>query len=162
MAITKDKKKQIIASFESLLQDAQSVVFVQFNKLPVAHVNVLRRKLQDASVGYKVGKKTLLKRVLDTKGYQGTLPELPGEIAVAYGADLLAPAREVYDFAQTHKESVAIVGGVFEGSYKNKEEMMAIATIPPMQMLRGMFVNIINSPIQRFAIVLAQIAEKRA
>jgi ribosomal protein L10 len=36
--------------------------------------------------------------------------------------------------------------------------MMSIATIPPLQTLRGMFVNLINSPIQRFAVVLDQIA----
>jgi hypothetical protein len=40
-------------------------------------------------------------------------------------------------------------------------EMLGIATIPPLQTLRGMFVNIINSPIQRFAVVLDQIAASK-
>jgi hypothetical protein len=35
---------------------------------------------------------------------------------------------------------------------------MSIATIPPLQTLRAMFVNLINSPIQRMAVVLDQIA----
>jgi hypothetical protein len=39
---------------------------------------------------------------------------------------------------------------------------LSIATIPPLQTLRGMFVNIINSPIQRFAVALDQIAKKNA
>jgi ribosomal protein L10 len=38
---------------------------------------------------------------------------------------------------------------------------MSIATIPPLQTLRGMFVNLINSPIQRFAVVVNAIAEKQ-
>lgn len=162
MAISKEKKQTIVASFEDLLQDAKSVVFVQFSKLTVSAATALRRKLRAEGVGYKVGKKTLLKRVLDTKGYEGTLPELDGEIAIAYSTDLLAPAREVYDFQKGHKDSVAIVGGIFDGSYKTKEEMMAIATIPGMQTLRGMFVNIINSPVQRFAIALNEVAKKKA
>lgn len=161
MAISKEKKQSIVASFEHLLQDANSVVFVQFNKLTVKLANALRRKLKSEGVAYKVGKKTLLKRVLDAKGYQGTLPDLDGEIAIAVGVDALAPAREVYEFQKGNKDALSIVGGVFEGSYKTKEEMLAIATIPGMQQLRGMFVNIINSPIQRFAIVLNEVAKKK-
>ena len=43
---------------------------------------------------------------------------------------------------KTHKEQFIIVGGVFDGVYKTKEEMMSIATIPGLQTLRGMFVNL--------------------
>ena len=162
MAISKEKKQAIVSSFSDIVTGAESVVFVQFNKLTVLSSNALRRKLRASDVGYKVGKKTLLKRVLETQGYTGELPPLEGEIAVAYSADPLAAAREVYDFQIANKGVVSIVGGVFEKGYKNQTEMMAIATIPPLQTLRGMFVNIINSPIQRFAIALDQIAKKNA
>jgi ribosomal protein L10 len=39
--------------------------------------------------------------------------------------------------------------------------MSEIATIPAMPVLRGRFANVINSPIQRFAVVLNQVAEKK-
>lgn len=162
MAITKEKKQSIVATFSDIVAESDSIVFVQFDKLTVANAIALRRKLRASGVGYKVGKKTLLKRVLATKGYTGTLPELPGEIAIAYSTDAIAPAREVYEFQKAHKDVITLVGGIFEGGYKNKEEIMAIATIPPLQTLRGMFVNIINSPIQRFVIALDQIAAKKA
>jgi large subunit ribosomal protein L10 len=158
MPITLEKKKELVSSLEDSLASAKSVVFVKFDKLTVADVNTLRRDLQKESIGYSVAKKTLLKRALSTGNITGTAPEMPGQIAVAYSADLLAPAREVFAFAKGHKENIEIVGGVFEGKYMSKEEMVAIATIPPLQTLRGMFVNLINSPIQRFAVVLDQIA----
>jgi large subunit ribosomal protein L10 len=160
MAITKEKKQSIVASFSEIIAGANSIAFVQFDKLTVANGIALRRKLRAAGVGYKVGKKTLLKRVLEAQGYTGALPELPGEIAIAYSTDALAPIREIYDFQKTNKDIITLVGGIFEGSYKNKEDIMVIATIPPLQTLRGMFVNIINSPIQRFVIALDQIAQK--
>jgi len=158
MPITLDKKKELVAGLEKSLKSAKSVVFVKFDKLTVADVNTLRRNLQKEGVGYSVAKKTLLKRALGVGGLAGELPEMPGQIAIAYGEDLLSPAREVFAFAKTHKENISIVGGVFEGKYMNASEMMSIATIPPLQTLRGMFVNLINSPIQRFAVVLDQIA----
>jgi large subunit ribosomal protein L10 len=158
MPITLDKKKELVASLEGALKGANSVVFVKFDKLKVADVNTLRRTLQEQEVGYKVAKKTLLKRALSTHGITGDLPEIPGQLAIAYSADLLAGAREVFAFSKKHKDNVSIVGGVFEGKYMNASEMMSIATIPPLQTLRGMFVNIINSPIQGFASVINQIA----
>lgn len=161
MAITKEKKHSIVASFSDIVANASSIAFVQFDKLTVANSIALRRKLRAAGVGYKVGKKTLLKRVLKEQGYTGELPELSGEIAIAYSTDPLAPIQEIYDFQKANKDIVTLVGGVFEKGYKDKAEIMVIATIPPLQTLRGMFVNIINSPIQRFVIALDQIAQKK-
>jgi large subunit ribosomal protein L10 len=162
MSISLDKKKELVASLEKALKGANSVVFVKFDKLKVADVNTLRRSLQAEKVGYQVAKKTLLKRALSTHKITGDLPEVPGQLAIAYGEDLLAPAREVFAFQKGHKDNVSIVGGVFEGKYMNATEMMSIATIPPLQTLRAMFVNLINSPIQRMAVVVNAIAEKKA
>jgi len=163
MAITKQKKVELVASMTERLSDAKSIVFVNFKALPVSETKLLRRKLSADKVGYFVTKKTLAKRVLTDLKAKGEMPELPGELAIAYGDDLLAPARETYAFQTTPRDkgSISIVGGIFDGEYKTQSEMMAIATIPPLQILRGMFVNLINSPIQRFAIAMGQIAESK-
>lgn len=162
MPITLDKKKELVAGLEKSLKSANSIVFVKFDKLTVSDVNTLRRDLQSQKVGYMVSKKSLLKRAMNAQGYKGEIPEMPGQTAIAFSEDLLASAREVFNFAKTHKENIEIIGGVFEGKYMNASEMLSIATIPPLQTLRGMFVNLINSPIQRFAVVLNQIADKKA
>lgn len=161
MAITKQKKVELVASMKERLADAKSIVFVNFKALSAAETKMLRRKLLADNVGYFVTKKTLAKRVLGDLKAKGDMPELPGELAIAYGEDLLSPARETYAFQTTPRDkgSISIVGGIFDGEYKTQAEMMAIATIPPLQVLRGMFVNLINSPIQRFAIAMGQIAD---
>jgi len=162
MPITKSRKKELVLGLEDSLKSAGSVVFVQFDKLGVAEANELRRKLQSENVSYLVSKKTLLKRALDTQKIEGELPAIEGQIAIAYGEDLLSPSREIFNFSKTHKENIKIVGGVFEGKYMSANEMLSVATIPPLQTLRGMFVNLINSPIQRFAVVLDQVSQAKA
>ncbi|PCI29104.1 50S ribosomal protein L10 [Candidatus Wolfebacteria bacterium] len=161
MAISKDKKKKIVENVTNAISDSESMVFVNFHGLGVSDTNELRRSLREEEVGYTVAKKTLIRRALDAANIPGDQPELAGELAIAYGKDLLAPARGVYEFSKKHKENIAILGGIFEGEYKTQDEMIVIASIPPMQTLRAMFVNIINSPIQGFASVLHQVAEKR-
>lgn len=161
MAINKEKKKEIVVKVKDAVDSADSVVFVNFHGLGVSDTTQLRKNLRDGGVGYTVAKKTLIKKVLGESKVEGDIPSLDGELAIAYGKDLIAPARGVYEFQKDHKDSMTILGGVFEGRYMNKEEMMDIATIPPTPVLYGQFVNLINSPIQRFAVVLDQIAQAK-
>lgn len=161
MAISKEKKKEIFSKIKDLLESSKSIVFVHFNKLLVQDASHLRRSLKKEKIGYTVAKKTLIKKVLESSEITGEQPPLDGEIAIAYGDDLLSPAREVLNFQKKLEGKVNIVGGIYEGEYKTKEEMISIASIPSLEILRGMFVNVINSPIQRFAVVLGQISEKK-
>jgi len=159
MAITKEKKKEIIKSLEKIVKDSKSVVFVNFHKLLVKDVSFIRRSLKSEGVGYVVAKKSLFKRALDANIIKGSMPVLVGELAVTFGEDLLAPARSIYGFQKKMEGKVSILGGIFEGEYKSKEEMVNMASIPSLQILRGMFVNIINSSIQRFVIGLNEVAK---
>ena len=90
------------------------------------------------------------------------MPALPGEVAVAWTAeDVTAPARGVYEFGRKLKGALTLLGGVFEGAYADAVKIVTIATIPPVPVLRGMFANIINSPRQRFAIALNEVAKTK-
>lgn len=163
MAITKAKKTDIIAKLSAAFADATSVVFVKFGKLSVADTSAMRKALKEGGTQYMVAKKTLIRRALADRGYEGTIPELPGEIAIAWSADdATAPARGIYEHAKKHKDSLAIMGGVFENAFADAAKMLSIATIPPVAVLRGMFVNVINSPRQRFAVALAEVAKTKS
>ena len=161
MAITKEKKQTILARLDDVKKDSESIVFVKFNKMAVNDTTAMRAQLRDLGVGYFVAKKTLMKRAFDGS-FEGTMPELEGEIAVAYSSDAIAPAQNIKEFASKYKDKISIAGGVFQGVYKDAGEMTEIASIPPLPVLRGMFVNVINSPIQGLVLGLNAIAEKKA
>lgn len=161
MPITRKQKEEVVAKTTDAMKGAQSTVFVNFHGLSVSDTTELRSNLREQSIGYMVAKKTLIKRSLDQVKVAGDQPELDGELAIAYGEDLISPAREVYEFQKQHKDNISIIGGVFDGRYMNKEEMLDIATIPPMPVLYGQFVNLINSPIQRFVVALSEIAKAK-
>ena len=162
MAISKDKKRAIVARLTDAFKEASSVVFVGFSKLTVKDASLMRKELANAGVRYFVAKKTLIRRALDERGYTGEVPALPGEIAVAWTTnDVTAPARGVYEYGKKLKGVLSLLGGVLEDAFLDAGQMTAIATIPPMIVLRGMFVNVINSPIQGLVIALDKIREKK-
>ena len=43
----------------------------------------------------------------------------------------------------------------------DKDQMTVIASIPPLPTLYGMFVNVVNSPIQGLVMALDQIGKKK-
>ena len=144
-----------------------SMVFINFHGLGVADTTEVRRQLRNSGVSYTVAKKTLAAKALGERGFTGTVPEFSGELAIIYPAknadasDVTAPAREIRTFEKKFEGKIAILGGVFESKYVSKEEMTAIAAIPSKQTLYGMFVNLVNSPIQRFVIAVDQVAKTK-
>ena len=162
MAVNKAKKVEIVEKLKKAFKDAKSLVFVNFKGLTVGNTTDMRRSLKGENISYTVAKKTLTNIALDGEKFEGEKPALEGELAMAWSDDLVAPARGVYNFVKKFPENLKILGGVFEGRYMTALEMIEIAKIPGMEVLRGKFVNIINSPIQRFVIGLSEIAKKKA
>ena len=161
MPVSKQKKQESLSKLKSAFADATSVVFVNFHGLNVQNTTDLRKALKKEGIDYTVAKKTITRMALKDSGVAGSTPEFLGELGIAYGSDSLAPAREVYTFQKKFPEGLKILGGIFEKKFQSQEEMMALASIPPLQTLRGMFVNIINSPVQRFVIALSEVAKQK-
>ncbi len=162
MAINKKQKGEIIDAVKELLSKSKSVALVNFHKLTVQKTTEIRKELRSKNLGYYVAKKTLAKRAFADAKIEGETPSLDGELALVYGDDLLAPAREIYAFQKKMDGQLSILGGIFDGVFKNKEEMVSIASIPPQEVLYAQFLNVINSPIQGLVIALNAIAEKKA
>lgn len=161
MAITKQKKEEIVKKMTDAFGKAKSVVFVNFKGIKVNEQNKLRKTLRENEVGYTVAKKTLVSLALDKAKFSGERPNLGTELAVAWSDDNLASHREIGTFALKNKEQMTIIGGMFEGEYIDADKVKDLATIPSMDTLRAQFVNLINSPIQRFAIALDAIAKSK-
>ena len=164
MAIKKEKKREILAKLGKALDEATAATFVGFTKLTVTDASLMRRELKGAGVKYYVAKKTLLRLALKQQGFEGQAPDLPGEVALAWttGEDTTASARSVYEYGKKLKGAVRLLGGVFERVLKDMEGITAIATIPSTPVLRGMFLNVIHSPIQGLVVALDKIREQKA
>jgi large subunit ribosomal protein L10 len=160
MALLKSRKEEMIKDLEKTIKDSESLVFVNFHGLKVGEETKLRRDLRDNGIGYKVGRKTLLKRALQGKA-EGEIPELTGEVAIAFSKDQTAPAREVFNFQKTHVGLLSILGGIFEGKFVNGIFMEEIARIPSREVLLSKLAFLFQSPMQRLAIAVNEVAKKK-
>lgn len=158
--ITKQQKGEIIKEIQKEAEKSEFLAFVNFHGLNTTLATEARRALRAVGANYKVVKKTLLKKALEVLKVEGEMPNLEGEIAVAFsGQDSLAPARLLHQFLKKNKVG-QFVGGVFGKKYIGAKEVIAYAVIPSREVLLGQFVNVINSPIQGLVIALNERAKK--
>ncbi|MDO8553155.1 MAG: 50S ribosomal protein L10 [bacterium] len=167
MAKTKEEKGKIIDKLENAFKNASSSVLVHFTKVTVAEESAMRRNLRADGISYTVAKKTLIRRALDKLGLKHDDVELQGEVAMVYDSskegDPTAVARKVLEFVKKlGAEKLSILCGTFEDRFVGQTEMREIATIPSLHTLRGMFVNVISSPMRGLVVALSAIAEKKA
>lgn len=158
--LQKSKKEEMIKDLEGAIKNSESLVFVNFHGLKVSDETKLRSELREQGVSYRVSRKTLLARALKGKA-EGEIPELAGEVAIAYSKDAISSPREVYNFQKTHKGMLNILGGIFEGKFVSSAYMMELATIPSREVLLSKIAFLLKSPMQRLAIAVGEVAKKK-
>ncbi|MEX2029177.1 MAG: 50S ribosomal protein L10 [Candidatus Paceibacterota bacterium] len=164
--LQKSKKAEMIKELEGAIKESKSLVFINFHGLKVSEETVLRKNLREQGVGYKVSRKTLLARALAGKA-EGEIPGLEGEVAIAYlpaqagSKDALVAPREIFNFQKTHKGMLNILGGIFQGKFVDGAYMTELATIPTREVLLSKLAFLLQSPMQRLAIAVNEVAKKK-
>lgn len=153
-------KQPIVEEISANIQDAASVVVVDYRGITVAQDTALRKQLREAGVTYKVYKNTMMTRAFKGTAFEGLTSSLEGTNAIAISkTDATAPARIINNFAKDCP-ALEMKAGVVEGIVYDAQGIAAIANIPSREELLSKFLGSIQSPITNFARVLNQIAEK--
>jgi len=153
-------KQPIVEEIKQYASEASSAVLVDYRGLTVAQDTVLRAKLREAGVVYKVYKNTMLHLAFEGTDFAQLDPNLEGPTAVAFGMDdATAPARVIKQFAKENPQ-LEFKAGVVEGTYYDAAGIEVIADIPSREALISRLLGSMQSPIANFARVIKQIAEK--
>jgi large subunit ribosomal protein L10 len=156
------EKQAIVASLTEKLQNASAGVLVDYKGITVAEDTALRAELRKNNVEYAVVKNTLLRFAAKNCGLDELDGVLNGTTSLAIcNDDPVAPARVINDFAKKCNDHFEIKGGFMDGKVMSLEEVMALAAIPPLPILRAQVLGTMLAPISGLACVLKQIAEKQ-
>lgn len=154
-------KQPIIDEIKSNLQDAQSVVIVDYRGITVEQDTRLRKELRESDIIYKVYKNTMVRFAIEGTEFESLKDDLEGPTAIAISkTDATAPARILAKYAK-EAEDLEIKAGVVEGTYYDQAGIKAISSIPSREELLSKLLGSIQSPIANFARVIKQIAEKQ-
>lgn len=147
------EKAQLVADLAEKLRAAPAAVVLSFRSLTMADSARLRRALRPTGGRLQVVPKRLFRRVAEQLGWPPSLGGGAGSVAVAWSADLLAPAKSVHAYAKT-AVGASILGGVLEGSLLDGAAVERLAVLPPAETLRGMIVSVLAGPMRGLVGVL--------
>ncbi len=155
-------KQPVVEEIKGYVETAKAAVLVDYRGLTVEQDTILRKKLREAGVVYKVYKNTMLNFAFKGTAYEALEKDLNGPTAVAFGMDdATTPARILLECTKTMPK-LEFKAGVVEGTYYDANKLQVIATIPSREVLISKLLGSLQSPITNFARVLKQIAEKQA
>ena len=157
-----ESKKAVVEALTGKIQEATSVVFVDYKGITVAQDAELRNQFREAGVEYSVVKNTLTRFATKEVGYDFD-EVLNGTTAMASTTgDPIAPARIVCEFAKKNKlKTLTIKGGVVEGSVLSATELNGFGELPSKNALVASVLGTFLAPISSLAFVLDQIREQK-
>ncbi len=155
-----ESKKAVVEALTGKIQEATSVVFVDYKGITVAQDAELRNQFRDAGVEYSVVKNTLTRFAAKNAGYDFD-EVLNGTTAMASTTgDPIAPARIVAEYAKKNKLAMSIKGGIVEGSVLSAAQLAGFSELPSKNALVAQVLGTFLAPISSLAFVLDQIRVK--
>jgi len=156
-----EQKQAFVAELADKLKAAAGGVLVDYKGISVEDDTKLRKELREAGVDYFVVKNTLLKRAAEMAGIEGLEPALSGTTAIAlHNEDIIVAPKVLNKKAEASDGKFAIKLGFVDGQVISKEEVEKYAKLPSKETLLSQLVFMLQSPIQRVAIAINEIAKK--
>lgn len=154
MAISKEKKRELVADYADKLARSEAVIFTDYSGLPVKEQQKLRRQLWESQSGFQVVKNTLLRRALQDAGMSVPEETLTRPTALGYCfEDVTTVVKVLSDFAK-ETEFLTFKGGLLGARFIGAEEVEALAKLPSRDVLLALVVRGIQSPISGLVNVL--------
>jgi large subunit ribosomal protein L10 len=145
----KADKERIVEELTARLKDTPTLFVADYRGLSVTEIDDLRTKLIEHGAKFTVVKNTLTKRAAEAAGADALLAMLEGPTAIAFieaDGDMVAVAKALSDSAKTTK-ILAIRGGILDGNPIGEADVQNLATLPPLDVLRGQVVGAITAPL---------------
>ena len=150
MAITRQKKEEILAKLVASFESAKSIVFAKNKGLSVPDTRTLRAALRAENVSFTVAKKTLFKRAAESAKCDFDMEVLEGAIGVAISSeDEVTPAKVIATFAKKN-ENLELIAGIIDGKFLGTDEIKSLSALPSKEELYAKMLGSMQAPLSGF------------
>jgi large subunit ribosomal protein L10 len=153
----KTDKERIVTELAEELGAADTLIVADYRGLTNKQLEALRDQLLQHGARFRIVKNTLTRRAAEQAGADALLIMLEGPTAIAFIESAGDPAAVAKALAQTAKETnvLALRGGILEGKALSSEQVAELATLPPVDVLRGQLVGAIVAPLTQLLAILS-------
>lgn len=150
MALTKDKKNQVVADISELLDASKLTVVAQYQGTTVKAMQALRRDAKANGTKISVVKNRLVKKAIEAnktlKDVDTSL--LNGQLLYAFNAeDEVAPAQVLNNFAKENPNFQFVGAITVDGQFMTADDVKALAVLPSKDDIIAQTVAMLLSPV---------------
>lgn len=158
MALTKDKKSEIINDITRLLDASKLTVFANYQGTSVQSIQALRNTAGQSGTQILVIKNRLFKKAVESDARFTNFEKdiLKGQLIYAFNPnDEVAPAQELANFAKIQPQIKFVGGLTADGTSVSVDDLKILANLPSHEQLRSILAGTIAAPLSGFVRVMS-------
>jgi len=148
--VEKAKKAEVVGDLSEVFAKAGSVVVAHYTGMTVAQMADLRSRMRASGASFRVAKNRLAVRALKGTAIEGISHLFKGPTGIAISDDPVAASKVAAAYAKDNAKLV-ILGGSVGTTELNASGVMALASLPSLDQLRGKIVGLIVAPATKIA-----------
>ena len=162
MAISKQKKEDILAEYKGWLDRSQAIVLVEYTGMTVKGLDVIRAKVRETGGELHIVKNTLARKIFEANGMNVPAGLLEKSTAVVFAfSDAAATSKALLD-ATKALEPMKLKGGFLGKQAMTAAQVKALAELPPLPVVRAQLLGVLQAPAGKLVRTIAEPARSLA
>lgn len=162
MALTRQRKDEILATYTDWLKRSQAVILVEYTGARMKDMDAIRAKVRESGGEFHVVKNTLLRRALKDQGMSMPDETLLKSSAMSFAfTDPAATAKALAD-ASKAMSFVKVKAGFMAGQLLDAAQVKALAELPPLPIVRARLLAMLQAPASQLVRTIAEPARSLA
>jgi large subunit ribosomal protein L10 len=156
LAITKERKEEVLSQYVDWMKRSQAVILVEYTGVKMKDLDNIRAKIREAGGEFHVVKNTLARRAFADNGMQLPNDYLVKSTAVSFAfTDPASTAKALTD-ATKGNEFVKVKGGFMSGQSLSAAQVKALADMPPLPVVRAQLLGVLQAPAGKLVRTIAE------
>lgn len=156
MAISKQRKEEVLAQYQDWLKRSEAVILVEYNGANMKVMDALRSKIRDTGGEFHVVKNTLARRAFADSGMNLPADAFVKSTAVSFAFKDPASTAKALSDAMKGNEFVKVKAGFIAGQTLSVAQVKALADLPPLPVVRAQLLGVLQAPAGKLVRTIAE------
>jgi len=156
LALSRQKKEQVLAQLQKYIDSSQAVVLVEYTGVKMADLDAIRAKLRDTGGEFHIVKNTFIGKVFAANGMTVPAGFLKKSTAIAFAFTDAAATTKALTDATVKMDAIKLKGGFLGKQALSQAQVKALAELPPLPVVRAQLLGTLQAPASKLVRTLAE------
>ena len=156
MAISKERKEQVLARYDDWVKRSEAVILVEYTGAKMKALDAIRAKVRETGGEFHIVKNTLARRVLADNGMEFPKDLLVKSTAISFAFKDPASTAKALTESLKGNEFVKVKGGLMAGKSLNPAQVKMLSEMPPLPVMRATLLGVLQAPASKLVRTLAE------